>query len=39
MLDPSHPLFKLSNMVDWTGFEKAFAPLYCADNARPSLCA
>ena len=34
MLDPKHPLFKLANMVDWSCFEKAFAPLYCADNGR-----
>ena len=35
MLDPNHPLFKLANMIDWRGFEKAFSPLYCADNGRP----
>ena len=35
MLDSKHPLFKLANMVDWTSFEKAFAPLFCADNGRP----
>ena len=35
MLDPKHPLFLLANMVDWSGFEKAFAPLFCADNGRP----
>lgn len=35
MLNPKHPLFILSNMVDWAGFEKAFAPLFCADNGRP----
>ena len=35
MLDAKHPLFKLANMVDWTCFEKAFAPLFCADNGRP----
>lgn len=34
MLDPKNPLFKLANMVDWSCFEKAFAPLYCADNGR-----
>ena len=36
MLDPKHPLFKLANMIDWSCFEKAFAPLFCADNGRPS---
>ena len=35
MLDPSHPLFKLANMIDWSCFEKSFAPLFCADNGRP----
>ena len=35
MLDPKHPLFKLANMVDWSLFEKSFAPLFCADNGRP----
>ena len=36
MLDPKHPLFKLAGMVDWSRFEKAFAPLFCPDNGRPS---
>ena len=35
MLDSKHSLFKLANMVDWSTFEKAFAPLFCADNGRP----
>ena len=35
MLDYKHSLFKLANMVDWSTFEKAFAPLFCADNGRP----
>ena len=35
MLDPKNPLFKLANMVDWSCFENAFAPLFCADNGRP----
>lgn len=36
MLDAKHPLFILANMIDWAGFEKAFAPLFSADNGRPS---
>ena len=32
MLDSKHPLFKLANSVDWSLFEKSFAPLFCADN-------
>ena len=35
MLDPKHPLFILANMIDWASFEKAFSPLFCADNGRP----
>ena len=35
MLDFKHPLFKLANMVDWSLFEKSFAPLFCANNGRP----
>ena len=35
MLDPTHPLFKLANMVSWSCFEEAFAPLFCSDNGRP----
>lgn len=36
MLDSGNPLFKLANMVDWECLEKAFAPLFCPDNGRPS---
>ena len=35
MLDFKHPLFKLAKMVDWSLFEKSFAPLFCANNGRP----
>ena len=35
MQDSKHPLFKLANMIDWSLFEKSFAPLFCADNGRP----
>ena len=35
MLESKHPLFKLANMIDWSLFEKSFAPLFCADNGRP----
>ena len=30
------PMFKLANMVGWAVFEKSFAPLFCAENGRPS---
>lgn len=36
MLDSAHSLFKLANMVAWSCFEEAFAPLFCADNGRPA---
>ena len=35
MLDSKHPLCKLANSVDWSLFEKSFAPLFCADSGRP----
>lgn len=35
-LNQKHPLFILSNKIDWTAFEKAFEPLYCPDNGRPA---
>jgi len=37
MLNEEHPLFKLSEAIDWPIFEKEFAPFYCADNGRPAL--
>jgi len=36
MLNHKHPLFILSNKVDWSIFEEAFLPLYCPDNGRPA---
>lgn len=35
MLNPSHPLYQLSEKIDWAKFETAFQPLYCQDNGRP----
>lgn len=35
-LNRHHPLFLLANKIDWSVFEKAFAPLYCKDNGRPA---
>ena len=34
MLNQSHPIYKLANKIDWSNFEKAFAPLYCPNNGR-----
>lgn len=35
-LNKNHPLFILSNRIDWQLFEDAFAPLYCTNNGRPA---
>ena len=35
-LNHKHPLFILSQKVDWDLFEKAFSPLFCVDNGRPA---
>ncbi len=34
-LNHKHPLYLLSNKIDWPVFEEAFSPLYCEDNGRP----
>jgi IS5 family transposase len=36
MLNQKHPLFILSNVINWKQFEDAFTPLYCEDNGRPA---
>jgi IS5 family transposase len=35
-LNHKHPLFILSNKIDWEMFEREFSPLYCPDNWRPA---
>jgi IS5 family transposase len=35
-LDQRHPLYQLANKVDWVMFERAFRPLYSADNGAPA---
>ena len=35
-LNSKHPLFILSEKIEWELFEKAFSPLYCQDNGRPA---
>lgn len=35
-LSSRHPLYISANRVDWQDFERAFSPLYCADNGRPA---
>ena len=34
-LNPKHPLYILSNKIDWNLFEKEFKKLYCENNGRP----
>lgn len=36
MLDASHELYVLANLIDWDVFEKSFAPLFVEDNGRPA---
>ena len=36
MLNHQHPLFQLSNKINWERFENAFSPLYCSTNGRPA---
>lgn len=35
-LTPQHPLYQLTDKIDWQCFETSFSPLYCADNGRPA---
>lgn len=36
-LNQKHPLYILTNTINWKEFEEAFSPLYCANNGRPAL--
>ena len=36
MLSHQHPLFQLSNKINWECFENAFSPLFCNTNGRPA---
>lgn len=36
MLNPTLPMYKLANLINWETFERSFAPLYCKDNGRMS---
>ena len=36
LLNQQHPLYKLSQKINWQVFEDAFTPLYCSDNGRPA---
>ncbi len=36
MLGHQHPLFQLSNKINWERFENAFSPLCYSTNGRPA---
>lgn len=37
ILNPSHPLIKLTESIDWSAFEESFEPLYIEEVGRPGL--
>ena len=37
MINPGHPLVKLSKVVDWKRLEDVFGETYCPDNGRPAI--
>ena len=37
MLDPSHPLVKLSKVIDWDQLDESFWENYCADKGRHAI--
>lgn len=37
MINPGHPLVKLSGVVDWQRLEEIFGASFCADNGRPAI--
>ena len=37
MINPGHPLVKLSRAVDWKRLDEVFGETYCPDNGRPAI--
>ena len=37
MINPGHPLVKLSKAVDWKRLDDVFGETYCPDNGRPAI--
>jgi IS5 family transposase len=37
IVDPSHGLIKLANVVDWGRLDELFGSTYCPDNGRPAV--
>ncbi len=36
ILDQRHELYRLTELIDWQGFDEAFGVLYCPDNGCPA---
>ncbi len=36
LLNPSHPLIKLANQIDWAAFDQVFGELYCEHHGAPA---
>ena len=36
-LDQKHPLFILTEKINWQQFEEVFTPFYCSENGRSTL--
>lgn len=37
IIDPNHPLVKLSKAIDWNRMDELFGATYCPDNGRPGV--
>ncbi len=37
IVDPTHGLIKLANVVDWDRLDELFGSTYCLDNGRPAV--
>jgi IS5 family transposase len=37
IIDTSHALVKLAEVVDWDRFEEVFGATYCPDDGRPGI--
>ena len=37
IIDPNHPLVKLSKVIDWDRMDELFEDTYCPDNGRPGV--
>ncbi|MFA5864954.1 MAG: IS5 family transposase [Phycisphaerae bacterium] len=37
ILDREHPMVKLADQIEWSGFDVAFEPMFCVDNGAPAI--